>query len=195
MTDFADYRSPVLTRGGICVPPTVTYFPYRVSGSTLTAVEPLPLLLLVPSARRPTLLEPPKRRSPTDWVTASWEEGARHGRPTTRHATAHSWRRNFCRQLGPSSQFWQVFRRDRSTFSSFFDGGTSARWRNRLTATGWDSARRISFSRKERQTKRLFAACVVPAVFLITKVDYRAPTNKRQVTAQFDDFPTKVLVP
>ena len=31
-------RSPVLTRGGICVPPTVTYLPYRVSGSTLTAV-------------------------------------------------------------------------------------------------------------------------------------------------------------
>jgi len=27
--------SPVLTRGGICVPPTVTYSPYRVSGSTL----------------------------------------------------------------------------------------------------------------------------------------------------------------
>ena len=31
-------RSPVLTRGGICVPPTVTYLPYRVSGSTLTDV-------------------------------------------------------------------------------------------------------------------------------------------------------------
>ena len=31
-------RSPVLTRGGICVPPTVTYLPYRVTGSTLTAV-------------------------------------------------------------------------------------------------------------------------------------------------------------
>ena len=31
-------RSPVLTRGGICVPPTVIYSPYRVSGSTLTAV-------------------------------------------------------------------------------------------------------------------------------------------------------------
>ena len=31
-------RSPVLTRGGICVPGTVTYLPYRVSGSTLTAV-------------------------------------------------------------------------------------------------------------------------------------------------------------
>ena len=27
----------MLTRGGICVPPTVTYLPYRVSGSTLTA--------------------------------------------------------------------------------------------------------------------------------------------------------------
>jgi len=25
-------------RGGICVPPTVTYLPYRVSSSTLTAV-------------------------------------------------------------------------------------------------------------------------------------------------------------
>ena len=31
-------RSPVLTRGGICVPPTVIYFRYRVSGSTLTDV-------------------------------------------------------------------------------------------------------------------------------------------------------------
>jgi len=31
-------RSPVLTRGGICVLKTVTYLPYRVSGSTLTAV-------------------------------------------------------------------------------------------------------------------------------------------------------------
>ena len=31
-------HSPVLTRAGICVPPTVTYLPYRVSGSTLTAV-------------------------------------------------------------------------------------------------------------------------------------------------------------
>ena len=29
---------PVLTRAGICVPPTVTYLPYRVSRSTLTAV-------------------------------------------------------------------------------------------------------------------------------------------------------------
>ena len=28
----------MLTRGGICVPPTVTYLPYRVSRSTLTAV-------------------------------------------------------------------------------------------------------------------------------------------------------------
>ena len=27
--------SPVLTRAGICVPPTVTYLPYRVSGSIL----------------------------------------------------------------------------------------------------------------------------------------------------------------
>ena len=31
-------RSPVLTRGGICVPPTVIYLPYHVSSSTLTAV-------------------------------------------------------------------------------------------------------------------------------------------------------------
>jgi len=31
-------RSPLLTRDGICVPPTVTYLPYRDSGSTLTAV-------------------------------------------------------------------------------------------------------------------------------------------------------------
>ena len=31
-------RSPVLTSGGIYVPPTVTYLPYCVSGSTLTAV-------------------------------------------------------------------------------------------------------------------------------------------------------------
>ena len=36
--DSTASRSPVLTRGGICVPPTVTYLPYRVSGSTLTAV-------------------------------------------------------------------------------------------------------------------------------------------------------------
>ena len=28
----------LITRAGICVPPTVTYLPYRVSGSTLTAV-------------------------------------------------------------------------------------------------------------------------------------------------------------
>ena len=31
-------RSPVLTRAGICVPPTVIYLPYRVSGLTSTAV-------------------------------------------------------------------------------------------------------------------------------------------------------------
>ena len=37
-------RSAVLTRGGICVPPTVTYLPYRVSGSTLTAVRRSQLL-------------------------------------------------------------------------------------------------------------------------------------------------------
>ena len=37
-------RSPVLTRAGICVPPTVTYLPYRVSRSTLTAVARSQLL-------------------------------------------------------------------------------------------------------------------------------------------------------
>ena len=39
-------RSPVLTGGGICVPPTVIYMylPYRVSGSTLTAVGRCQLL-------------------------------------------------------------------------------------------------------------------------------------------------------
>jgi len=32
-------RGPIhYTRAGICVPPTVTYLPYRVSGSTLTSV-------------------------------------------------------------------------------------------------------------------------------------------------------------
>ena len=42
-------RSPVLTRGGrICVPPTVIYLPYRVSGSTLTAVERFQLLVRWP---------------------------------------------------------------------------------------------------------------------------------------------------
>jgi len=34
----------VLTCGGICVPPTVIYLPYRVSGSTLTAVGRFQLL-------------------------------------------------------------------------------------------------------------------------------------------------------
>jgi len=38
----------VLTRGGICVPPTVIYLPYRVSTSTFTAVGRSQLL-----ARRP----------------------------------------------------------------------------------------------------------------------------------------------
>ena len=42
-------RSPVLTRAGICVPPTVTYLPFRVSGSTLMAVGRSQLL-----ARDPT---------------------------------------------------------------------------------------------------------------------------------------------
>ena len=40
--------SAVLTRGGICVPPTVTYLPYRVSGSTLTAVGRSQLLVRWP---------------------------------------------------------------------------------------------------------------------------------------------------
>ena len=43
-------RSPVLTRAGICVPPTVTYLPYRVSGSTLTAVGRSHLLARWPGA-------------------------------------------------------------------------------------------------------------------------------------------------
>ena len=34
----------MLTRGGICVPPTVTHLPYRVSSSTLTAVGRFQLL-------------------------------------------------------------------------------------------------------------------------------------------------------
>ena len=37
-------RSPVLTRAGICVSPTVTYLPYRVFGSTLAAVGRFQLL-------------------------------------------------------------------------------------------------------------------------------------------------------
>ena len=41
-------RSPVLTRGGICVPPTVTYLPYRVSRSTLAAVGRSHLLVRWP---------------------------------------------------------------------------------------------------------------------------------------------------
>jgi len=38
------HPGPVLTRGGISVPPTVTYLPYRVSGSTLTAIGRFQLL-------------------------------------------------------------------------------------------------------------------------------------------------------
>jgi len=38
----------VLTLGGICVPPTVTYLPYRISGSTLTAVGRSQLLVRLP---------------------------------------------------------------------------------------------------------------------------------------------------
>jgi len=41
-------RSPVLTRVVVCILPTVTYLPYRVSGSTLTDVGRSQLL-----ARRP----------------------------------------------------------------------------------------------------------------------------------------------
>jgi len=40
----------VLTRGGICVPPTVIYLPYRVSGSTLTAVGRFQLLARWPGS-------------------------------------------------------------------------------------------------------------------------------------------------
>ena len=36
-------RSTVLTLGGICVPPTVNYLQYLVTGSTLTAVRPFKL--------------------------------------------------------------------------------------------------------------------------------------------------------
>ena len=36
-------RSPVLTLGGICVPPTVNYLQYLVTGSTLMAVGPFQL--------------------------------------------------------------------------------------------------------------------------------------------------------
>ena len=43
-------RSPVLTRAGICVPPTVTYLPYRVSRSTLTAVGRCQLLVRWPGS-------------------------------------------------------------------------------------------------------------------------------------------------
>ena len=45
-------RSPVLTSGGICVPPTITYLPYRVSGSTLTAIGPSQLLTQWPGSSR-----------------------------------------------------------------------------------------------------------------------------------------------
>jgi len=41
----------VLTRGGICVPPTVTYLPYRDSGSTLTAVGRFQLLARWPGTQ------------------------------------------------------------------------------------------------------------------------------------------------
>ena len=45
-------RSPVLTSGGICIPPTITYLPYRVSGSTLTAIGPSQLLTQWPGSSR-----------------------------------------------------------------------------------------------------------------------------------------------
>ena len=48
-------RSPVLTHCGICVPPAVTYLPYRVSGSTLTAVGRSQLLARWPGIHSPIL--------------------------------------------------------------------------------------------------------------------------------------------
>ena len=48
---------PVLTQGGICVPPTVTYLPYRVSGSTLTAVGHSQLLARWPGTHSQILAE------------------------------------------------------------------------------------------------------------------------------------------
>ena len=50
-------RSPVLTRGGICVLPTVTYLPYRVSRSTLTAVGRSRLLARWPGTHSRILSE------------------------------------------------------------------------------------------------------------------------------------------
>ena len=50
-------RSPVLTRAGICVPPTVTYLPYRVSRSTLTAVGRARLLTRWPGTHSRILSE------------------------------------------------------------------------------------------------------------------------------------------
>ena len=52
-------RSPVLTRGGICVPPTVTYLPYRVSGSTLTAVRRSQLLARWPGTHSQNFIQDP----------------------------------------------------------------------------------------------------------------------------------------
>ena len=45
----------MLTRAGICVPPAVTHLPYRVSGSTLTAVGRSRLLARWPGTRSRTL--------------------------------------------------------------------------------------------------------------------------------------------
>jgi len=53
----------MLTRGGICVPPTVIYLPYRVSGSTLTAIGRFKLLT---------------RRPGTHSLVLSWIQRAAH---------------------------------------------------------------------------------------------------------------------
>jgi len=37
------FRLPVLTLGGTCIPPTVNYLQYLITGSTLTAIGPLQL--------------------------------------------------------------------------------------------------------------------------------------------------------
>ena len=50
-------RSSVLTRGGICVPPTVIYLPYRVSDSTLSAVGHSQLLTQWPGTHSRILFE------------------------------------------------------------------------------------------------------------------------------------------
>jgi len=52
--------SSAVTRGGIYVPPTVTYLPYRVSGSTLTAVGRSQLLARWPGTHSGILFRSPK---------------------------------------------------------------------------------------------------------------------------------------